>query len=426
MAVAGRVLIIPKGDWNADTTYKPLDLVSYNASAWLCKQTCVGLAPSATNEAYWFKMSSIALANNLNTSETGFALDARQGRALNQAFSELQAGNTVLETEVTNLTATVNGLMGTNIASEYDSTATYEVGEYVTYNNDLYKCIEAITVPESFTVERWKHCYIMEEIDDKVTAIVEEIVNGALATEIGNLTAGAGLYGECTTDSETANKVATITGFTLKAGARVTIDFKSENKADNPTLNVSETGAKTIMYRSADGNYAAYKDIPNGTVTLTYVDSYWVVDGIAATLTKNLTEQVQTKYDDVTGNPMWKDGADTWHFFSGGVDKLFDSSNIIATANKSTAVCQVGFNIKFSKPSTKFFVLCATLLTATDTHNTTFSVGGTQLTGFERIYTGAYQGKAYIGYYDGAETNSVHFDAANSKTNVDVVVIALD
>ena len=48
---AGRVLIIPKGEYNASTTYSMLDLVTYHGSSYVCKQTSTGNLP--TNTTYW-------------------------------------------------------------------------------------------------------------------------------------------------------------------------------------------------------------------------------------------------------------------------------------------------------------------------------------------------------------------------------------
>lgn len=53
---AGRILIIPKGDWSIETEYEMLDLVRHNGTSWLCKQTNTGIEPSEANEQYWFKM----------------------------------------------------------------------------------------------------------------------------------------------------------------------------------------------------------------------------------------------------------------------------------------------------------------------------------------------------------------------------------
>ena len=54
---AGRVLLIPKGDWNAQTTYTGLDWVRHNGAAWVCKNTCTGIEPTEANSANWQIMS---------------------------------------------------------------------------------------------------------------------------------------------------------------------------------------------------------------------------------------------------------------------------------------------------------------------------------------------------------------------------------
>lgn len=54
MVNAGRILIMPKGDWNALTTYDMLDLVAYNGVAYLARQTNIGQNPSTdTAMTYW-------------------------------------------------------------------------------------------------------------------------------------------------------------------------------------------------------------------------------------------------------------------------------------------------------------------------------------------------------------------------------------
>lgn len=59
-AIAGRVLLIPKGAYNALTTYNPLDFVTYGANSYVCKQTSVGNLP--TNTTYWQLMAQGATA----------------------------------------------------------------------------------------------------------------------------------------------------------------------------------------------------------------------------------------------------------------------------------------------------------------------------------------------------------------------------
>ena len=94
MANAGRILIMPKGDYDASVTYEMLDLVFHNGTSWVAKKTVVNIEPSIDNNIYWQAMFNIEdilpdieMANNLTTVEAGKALDAMQGKILNDKIS---------------------------------------------------------------------------------------------------------------------------------------------------------------------------------------------------------------------------------------------------------------------------------------------------------------------------------------------------
>ena len=64
MASAGRILIMPKGEWKAETEYEMLDLVSHNSTSWLAKKDVVGIEPSEDSELSrecWHNMVDLAL-----------------------------------------------------------------------------------------------------------------------------------------------------------------------------------------------------------------------------------------------------------------------------------------------------------------------------------------------------------------------------
>lgn len=93
-------------------------------------------------------------------------------------------------------------------------------------------------------------------------------------------------YCTCYTDSGTAEKDVTVTGFVLEEGARVTVNFLESNTASNPTLNVHNgrgyTGAKAIMYRgtssvSDSSNY--YRWQAGDIVDFVYDGTNWVMVG---------------------------------------------------------------------------------------------------------------------------------------------------
>lgn len=85
---------------------------------------------------------------------------------------------------------------------------------------------------------------------------------------------GKMLYGTCSTAAGTAAKVATVSGFSLYAGATVSIKFTYANTASAPTLNVSGTGAKQIL---TNGSNSAYWAGGNSSVMFCYDGSAWQV-----------------------------------------------------------------------------------------------------------------------------------------------------
>nr|DAG34895.1 MAG TPA: hypothetical protein [Caudoviricetes sp.] len=162
MAIAGRVAIVPKGDWSADATYKRLDAVTYNNTLYFAKKE-VPAGTATSNTEYWSKsivggaggvatadeagvvkpadgltvaedgtlkvnidgttltmdqvnnvikladtlkekingaFPAANLINNLTTTEAGFGLDARQGKALDDKITEINGSLNKLNTMV--------------------------------------------------------------------------------------------------------------------------------------------------------------------------------------------------------------------------------------------------------------------------------------------------------------------------------------
>lgn len=86
-------------------------------------------------------------------------------------------------------------------------------------------------------------------------------------------------YGVCTTGASVAAKVVDMTGFNLVDGVTVHIKFENENTATSPTLNINNTGAKSIvLYGStttgADDYTTGWKS--GSILTLTYDGTNWV------------------------------------------------------------------------------------------------------------------------------------------------------
>lgn len=84
-AVVGRVLIIPKGNYNPGETYQMLDLVNYGSGSWICKKTSTGNAPGAESE-YW----QLSASNG-----DGYAYVRYSANADGTGFVEVPTGETI-------------------------------------------------------------------------------------------------------------------------------------------------------------------------------------------------------------------------------------------------------------------------------------------------------------------------------------------
>lgn len=63
MASAGRILIMPKGEWNTETQYEMLDLVGHNGKVWLAKKEAVGIEPSINTAEHWMDVIDLTKIN---------------------------------------------------------------------------------------------------------------------------------------------------------------------------------------------------------------------------------------------------------------------------------------------------------------------------------------------------------------------------
>lgn len=60
MTTAGKILILPKGDYDSSKTYEMLDLVKHNGTSWLAKKEVPeGVEPTNSNSEYWQNMFDI-------------------------------------------------------------------------------------------------------------------------------------------------------------------------------------------------------------------------------------------------------------------------------------------------------------------------------------------------------------------------------
>lgn len=105
-------------------------------------------------------------------------------------------------------------------------------------------------------------------------------LDNAIDGVIFNGTSGITHYTTCSTAANQAAKTASCDGFTLITGARVIVKYAITNTADNPTLNISNTGARAIYHRGSPINpdYLAAGEVHE----YVYDGTYWNYVGTIA------------------------------------------------------------------------------------------------------------------------------------------------
>lgn len=88
-------------------------------------------------------------------------------------------------------------------------------------------------------------------------------------------------YATCGTAAGTTAKTATVQNgsFTLEAGTSISIKFTYANTASLPTLNVNNTGAKSIFFRGAAITSSNYYWAAGSIVTFVYDGTQWNMTG---------------------------------------------------------------------------------------------------------------------------------------------------
>ena len=109
------------------------------------------------------------------------------------------------------------------------------------------------TVAQDVTVGTYLWQKVVKEYNNGDVDDTEiTLLHNAVADEAYNRVTS--VYGTCSTLGATADKAVSISGFELFTGAKVSVLFQYGNAANNPTLNVSGTGAKPIAVDGSDAN----------------------------------------------------------------------------------------------------------------------------------------------------------------------------
>ena len=108
---AGRVLLIPKGDWNAETTYTGLDWVRHNGAAWVCKNTCTNVEPTEENSDNWQIIARDGQSGSVINVDVVMS-DTSENPVQNKVIKKYVDDHTPEVSDMTGATATQNGAHG--------------------------------------------------------------------------------------------------------------------------------------------------------------------------------------------------------------------------------------------------------------------------------------------------------------------------
>ena len=125
------------------------------------------------------------LADRVTTAEGNITTNANDIDALEARADALEAGQTsddsrldAIEAEqiVQNTAIESNTRLGYNLARPYDSASTYSVGDYVLFQDTLYKCTTAVTTGEAFDPTKWLAIKATDEINNPNANIVYAMI----------------------------------------------------------------------------------------------------------------------------------------------------------------------------------------------------------------------------------------------------------
>jgi len=224
---------------------KPTYLGDYNADM-LKIDTGLHAAADAADTA-------VTTANAANSAATSASTTASTALSTAQtASSTATQAQTTAETASTNAAAAMSTASAaetaaaantiTNLAPAYDATLTYNVGDLVTFidaqgSGKLYKCIVAVTTPESFNINKWDDVTVSELLASNIITYVDSDgvkSYGDIANElVANLDLTAYKYDSGLSFVQVENNNITLLRFSSISDVKITANDSS----------VSSTGA---------------------------------------------------------------------------------------------------------------------------------------------------------------------------------------
>lgn len=274
--------------YNPESTYAVGDFCYYENELYECN-TDISTA-EAWNAAHWTKIivKDLIDAAKAVADEAAQAIEGAKDLTFDEDFFTPDETDTEVniklngvpfgvddETPLQILQDTQEGLVlgadspfNSAIASPFNGTAAYKVGDYVTYKSKLYKCTTAIVTPSStWDPGSWTETSVdevinagMSDFGDKTES---DLTDGKLAIEAGN--------------SVTNLTLTTVSALTVLSNSGVpnfALTIDNSSNSNNVTITVKDSTDTTTLMQSVNaGNEATAGKI----YQLTCVDKCWTL-----------------------------------------------------------------------------------------------------------------------------------------------------
>lgn len=254
MASAGRILIIPKGEWNAEVEYEMLDLVFKSGASWIAKKNVVGIEPTEENVEYWMKMCEGA-----DLAEIMARLQALENQMVSAASSD----------DIEEKLGEFEDKLGQSVLST-DLFATYDKPTFVQWNsatlNTPYKsgltgCVDGFAIvygdySKYHTVVAWTKGggtinYFIHQVNNGTVLDWETFLKSSGGTLTGDLSIYKSLPRLHLTNKDTSRKarIEASNDGTVKIG-----NYKSDTDHISFQVRDSSVGLENILRVVVDGD----------------------------------------------------------------------------------------------------------------------------------------------------------------------------
>ena len=277
-ASAGRVLIKPRGEWDANITYNMLDLVNHNGYAFLAKRTVVGIEPNGEHSTYWHSLLDIKTIIENNIAET---VASEVGDILSERFSDMLSEAKYVPDLMADFTEATFVQWDTETANTpyKEGLTTITDGYALVYgNSEIVRTITAWTDGETFTYGKngWEKA--ITSSGGTITGSLELAGHLGLGNGVGKISADdESTFLEAKKDAENYRRVE-IENPSGDVALEDAIKFVSTKSGETKEYNVlgehnpdkiSEMGYARIQTGSYVGTGAYGKSNPN-TITFKY------------------------------------------------------------------------------------------------------------------------------------------------------------